>query len=217
MWSRAVRAPRSSFPRARAWWPPCASTRMARRRCSPRTAALRPCPSAWRRACAAASAPFIPAFRRGGPAKSVLRLLGREYLDVRGRGAHTEPVLVWAETGRTDGLKGSLGGLSGAPALDAGGRVIGVTIAEAPRRGRIYTTAPEVTAGMLAQAPAERLLAGAERADRRRQLRPRRRRPAPRPARRSGGVPDLMRLARWALAGSAAPRIRNRIIETPVR
>ena len=34
-------------------------------------------------------------------------------------------------------------GLSGAPALDAAGRVIGVTVAEAPRRGRIYTTAPE--------------------------------------------------------------------------
>ena len=34
--------------------------------------------------------------------------------------------------------------LSGAPALDAQGRVVGVTIAESPRRGRIYTTAPEV-------------------------------------------------------------------------
>ena len=62
---------------------------------------------------------------------------------MRGRGARTEPVLVWAEVGRTDGLRGSLAGLSGAPALDASGRVVGVTIAESPRRGRIYTTAPE--------------------------------------------------------------------------
>ena len=69
---------------------------------------------------------------------------------VQGRGARTEPVLVWAETGRTDGLKGTLGGLSGAPALDDQGRVVGVTIAEAPRRGRIYTTAPETTARTLA-------------------------------------------------------------------
>ncbi|MGZ6020558.1 MAG: S1 family peptidase, partial [Phenylobacterium sp.] len=57
-----------------------------------------------------------------------------------------------AETGRTDGLRGTLGGLSGAPALDDQGRVVGVTIAEAPRRGRIYTTAPETTARILAAA-----------------------------------------------------------------
>ncbi|MDB5477490.1 MAG: hypothetical protein JWP49_3001, partial [Phenylobacterium sp.] len=62
----------------------------------------------------------------------------------------TEPVLVWAEAGRTDGLHGTLGGLSGAPALDAAGRVIGVTIAEAPRRGRIYTTTPETVRNTLA-------------------------------------------------------------------
>ena len=59
-------------------------------------------------------------------------------------------MLVWAETGRTKGLEGTLGGLSGAPALDAQGRVIGVTIAESPRRGRIYTTAPEVVDATLA-------------------------------------------------------------------
>ena len=57
--------------------------------------------------------------------------------------AHDEPVLAWAEVGRTNGLEGTLSGLSGAPALDSRGRVIGVTLAEAPRRGRIYTTAPE--------------------------------------------------------------------------
>ena len=41
--------------------------------------------------------------------------------------------------GKTDGLKGSLAGLSGAPVLDAKGQVIGVTLAESPRRGRIYS------------------------------------------------------------------------------
>jgi serine protease Do len=89
-------------------------------------------------------------FPQGKPGEASSRLLGRENLVVQGRGARTEPVLVWAETGRTDGLKGTLGGLSGAPALDDQGRVVGVTIAEAPRRGRIYTTAPETTARMLA-------------------------------------------------------------------
>lgn len=86
---------------------------------------------------------FHPGFPQGAPGEVTTRLLGRETLKVFGRGAHEEPVLAWAEVGRTDGLGGALSGLSGAPALDGQGRVLGVTIAEAPRRGRIYTTAPE--------------------------------------------------------------------------
>ncbi|HEV7386033.1 MAG TPA: serine protease, partial [Phenylobacterium sp.] len=93
---------------------------------------------------------FHMGFPQGRPGEASSRLIGRENLVVQGRGARTEPVLVWAETGRTDGLKGTLGGLSGAPALDDRGRVVGVTIAEAPRRGRIYTTSPETTARTLA-------------------------------------------------------------------
>ncbi|UTP39740.1 serine protease [Phenylobacterium sp. LH3H17] len=90
-------------------------------------------------------------FPQGQPGEATSRLLGRENLVVRGRGARTEPVLVWAETGRTDNLKGSLAGLSGSPALDRAGRVVGVTVAESPRRGRIYTTAPEtVTSALVA-------------------------------------------------------------------
>lgn len=86
---------------------------------------------------------YHPGYPQGRPGEVTSRLLGRENLVVRGRGARTESVLVWAETGRTDGLAGTLAGLSGAPALDSAGRVIGVTVAEAPRRGRIYTTSPE--------------------------------------------------------------------------
>lgn len=97
---------------------------------------------------------FHPGFPQGKPGEAVSRLLGRENLVVRGRGARTEPVLVWAEVGRTHGLDGSLGGLSGAPALDSQGRVLGVTIAESPRRGRIYTTVPETVQHLIAQAGA---------------------------------------------------------------
>ena len=86
---------------------------------------------------------FHLGYPQGRPGEATSRLLGRETLVVTGRGQRAEPVIAWAETGRTDGLRGTLAGLSGAPALDAQGQVIGVTVAEAPRRGRIYTTAPE--------------------------------------------------------------------------
>lgn len=86
---------------------------------------------------------FHPGFPQGQAGEVTSRLLGRETLQISGRGARSEPVLAWAEVGRTRGLTGTLAGLSGAPALDRHGRVIGVTLAESPRRGRIYTTAPE--------------------------------------------------------------------------
>ncbi|WP_420470538.1 S1 family peptidase [Brevundimonas sp. FT23042] len=86
---------------------------------------------------------FHPGFPQARAGEVTSRLLGRETLKVRGRGQRDEPVLAWAEVGRTDGLGGTLAGLSGAPVMDRQGRVVGVTIAESPRRGRIYTTAPE--------------------------------------------------------------------------
>jgi len=86
---------------------------------------------------------FHPGYPQGKPGAVATRLIGRETLQVKGRGSYQEPVLAWAESGRTKGLQGSLSGLSGAPVLDRRGRVLGVTIAEAPRRGRIYTTAPD--------------------------------------------------------------------------
>lgn len=86
---------------------------------------------------------FHPGFPQGRPGEVASRLIGRETLRIRGHRSYDEPVLAWAEAGRTKGLKGTLSGLSGAPVLDRRGRVLGVTIAESPRRGRIYTTAPD--------------------------------------------------------------------------
>jgi S1-C subfamily serine protease len=90
---------------------------------------------------------FTPGFPQGRPGELAARLLGRETLRVKGRfkgqGYGDVPVLAWAEVGRTDGAGGSLAGLSGAPMLDEQGRVVGVILGERPRRGRIYTTAPE--------------------------------------------------------------------------
>lgn len=81
-------------------------------------------------------------FPQGRPGEAYSRLIGRETLVARGRYEIEEPVLAWAELGRTGGLNGSLAGISGGPALAANGQVIGVTVAESARRGRLYTAAP---------------------------------------------------------------------------
>jgi S1-C subfamily serine protease len=98
---------------------------------------------------------FHPGYPQNQPGEVASRLLGRENLFLRGRQVRTVPVLVWAEVGRTEGLRGALIGLSGAPALDGEGRVVGITVAEAPRRGRIYTTTPESLRQALAAAGAK--------------------------------------------------------------
>jgi hypothetical protein len=80
-------------------------------------------------------------FPQGRPGEAYTRLIGRETLIARGRYTLEEPVLAWAEIGRTQDM-GSMSGISGGPAISANGQVIGVTIAESLRRGRLYTAAP---------------------------------------------------------------------------
>lgn len=123
---------------------------------------------------------FHVGFPQGRPGEAYSRLIGRETLIARGRYNVEEPVLAWAEQGRTSGLRGSLAGISGGPAFSANGQVIGVTIAESARRGRIYTAAPSSILRFLrleqveaVGAPAPRLTAdnyGQESDDLRRQL-----------------------------------------------
>lgn len=82
---------------------------------------------------------FHPGFPQGRAGEVTSRLLGRDTLHRgRGRQSAAQTVEAWAESGRTDGLDGMLSGLSGAPVLDGSGQVVGVTLAEAPRRGRLY-------------------------------------------------------------------------------
>lgn len=92
---------------------------------------------------------FHPGFPRGSAGEVASRYLGQQALQGRGRAGHDQAVLSWAEVGRTEGLSGSLAGLSGAPALDAAGRVVGVTLSETPRRGKIYSTRPASLAAAL--------------------------------------------------------------------
>lgn len=86
---------------------------------------------------------FHVGYPNGRPGEVASRLLARSRLLSRGERHSDEPVLAWAEVGRTRGLNGGLGGLSGGPVFDAEGRVRGVIVAESPRRGRIYTADPE--------------------------------------------------------------------------
>lgn len=78
---------------------------------------------------------------RSGEAVSVLE--SRSNLVTRGRYAMEEPVLAWSEQERSNGIEGTLSGMSGGPVFDKDGAVIGVTVAESPRRNRIYTASPD--------------------------------------------------------------------------
>jgi serine protease Do len=95
---------------------------------------------------------FHPGFPKGAAGEATSRFLGRERLPSHRRGAPAQMVLAWSETGRTRGLHGTLSGLSGAPVLDGKGMVVGVTLAEQPRRGRLYTTTPATLAKTLEKA-----------------------------------------------------------------
>ena len=99
---------------------------------------------------------FAPGFPHGRPGEVAAHLLGSRQLRFGGRTGPRAPALVWAEIGRTEGLNGALTGLAGAPLLDGEGRVVGLVLAEAPRRGRLYAASPAELAAALAAAKAPR-------------------------------------------------------------
>ncbi len=97
-------------------------------------------------------AAFHAGFPSGRPGQVSTRLIQRETLILRGRRVRREQVLAWAQSDEEDPLPKSLAGLSGAPALDAQGRVIGVTIAQSRRHAQVYTTTPNSLRAAVARA-----------------------------------------------------------------
>ena len=97
-------------------------------------------------------------FPKGEPAAVKSVLIGRRRMRSVGRYNVIEPVVAWADRVRVPDSYGGLGGISGGPAMDGSGNIIGVTVAGSKRRGRIYTTALTSIAAAIERAdvPAER-------------------------------------------------------------
>ncbi|MEE2689167.1 MAG: serine protease [Pseudomonadota bacterium] len=91
---------------------------------------------------------FHVGYPEGNPGQVVSSLIGRRNMRTVGRYRQSEPVVAWVERARHPRTQ-SLGGLSGGPALDAAGEVIGVTVAASKRRGRVFTTARATMNDML--------------------------------------------------------------------
>lgn len=90
----------------------------------------------------------------GDPGDVLSAYMGDSTATIRGARSETFPIQVWAAREIPSHLT-SLGGLSGGPALDAQGRIVGVTIAESPRRGRVATTPPQLSNEMIDLADVE--------------------------------------------------------------
>ena len=95
---------------------------------------------------------FMPGFPSGQVGEATARLIGGTVLEGSKRFQRNEPVLAWAQAGRTVGLKGDLNQLIGGPVIGDNSQVMGIVLREKPRRGRIYTSIPQ-TVDALASVP----------------------------------------------------------------
>lgn len=95
---------------------------------------------------------FHVGFPKGSPGALFGRRLGETRLRSKGRYSTSERAAVWSERSRIPARFDSLGGMSGGPVFAGDGRVIGVVLAESPRRGRTFSALPDTIAEALSVA-----------------------------------------------------------------
>lgn len=91
-------------------------------------------------------------FPGGEPGDVYGRVIGRRTMRVSGQYRTNEPVIAWTQLRRVPDRGPDLAGISGGPVLNDAGRVIGIVVAGAPRRGRTYSAAPASVAGAIRNA-----------------------------------------------------------------
>jgi S1-C subfamily serine protease len=96
---------------------------------------------------------FAAGFPEGEPGEVALRLIGPVILRTAPRIQPNGLALAWAEVGHTEGLAGARMGLVGAPVMDTQGRVAGMVLSQAPRRGLVFTSLPDDARRALAKTP----------------------------------------------------------------
>lgn len=92
---------------------------------------------------------YMIGFPKGAPGAVHVRKIGATTLTERGRYKTRERADVWSERSRIPDRFDSLGGLSGGPTFTADGRLVGVVLAEEPRRGRILSAQPATLRTMI--------------------------------------------------------------------
>lgn len=95
---------------------------------------------------------YMIGFPKGRPGAVHATKIGTTVLQERGRYKTRERADVWSERSRVPARFESLGGLSGGPTFDSAGRIIGVVLAEEPRRGRVISAEPATLTAMIADA-----------------------------------------------------------------